>query len=186
MQHFEIIWNYNEDETVSQWSFLKEIPIAGKKTFLYWAGPLISSNNYGDKWALESKQASRHYDPPSTTSTKLKAGYTGFTLSIFVSYLRILSSNFRRCVACKVCFKIKNFKFWQILWICNFDFAFFWLGIQYDSIVWVIMRQWRVSSECRRSSFYQGSNSCAPCARTRDGGRKLIGVAEMVPLNPFH
>ena len=22
--------------------------------------------------------------------------------------------------------------------------------------------------------------------RTRDGGRKLIGVAEMVPLDPFH
>ena len=27
-------------------------------------------------------------------------------------------------------------KFWQI---CNFDFVFFWLGIQYDSIVWVFM-----------------------------------------------
>ena len=38
-------------------------------------------------------------------------------------------------------FKLKNLKFWRILEICNFDFVFFWLGIQYDSIVWVIMRQ---------------------------------------------
>ena len=29
---------------------------------------------------------------------------------------------------------------------------FFWLGIQYNSIEWVIMRQWGVSSECRHSS----------------------------------
>ena len=32
------------------------------------------------------------------------------------------------------------------------DRLFFWLGIQYDSIVWVIMRQRGVSSEHRRSS----------------------------------
>ena len=67
-----------------------------------------------------------------------------------ISYLHILSSNFRRCVACDICFKIQ--KFWQILLICNFDFVFFWLGIQYDSIEWVIMRRRGVSSECRRSS----------------------------------
>ena len=62
--------------------------------------------------------------PPA--STKLKVGYNGFTLSVCqsvdrivsaldrsstvligsISYLHILSSNFRRCVACKVCFKI--------------------------------------------------------------------------------
>ena len=41
-----------------------------------------------------------------------------------ISYLHILSSNFG--------------KFWQI---CNFDFVFFWLGTQYDSIIWVIMRR---------------------------------------------
>ena len=35
-----------------------------------------------------------------------------------------------------------------------FDFVFFWLGIQYDSIVWVIMRLRGVSSEHRRSSCY--------------------------------
>ena len=37
--------------------------------------------------------------------------------------------------------KFKNLKFWQIFKICNFDFVFVWLGIQYYSIVWVIMRQ---------------------------------------------
>ena len=56
-----------------------------------------------------------------------------------ISYLHILSSNFRRCVVCNVCFKIQ--KFWRILEICNFDLVFFWLGIQYDSMVWVIMRR---------------------------------------------
>ena len=34
-----------------------------------------------------------------------------------------------------------NLKFWQIFKICNFDFVFFWLGIQYDSMVWVIIRR---------------------------------------------
>ena len=27
--------------------------------------------------------------------------------------------------------KLNKLKFWRILWICNFDFVFFWLGIQY-------------------------------------------------------
>ena len=88
--------------------------------------------------------------------------YTGFTLSICpsvrpsvhlwtescplyiftllagsISYLHILSSSFR-CVACNVCFKIWNFgKFFKFV-----TFVFFWLGIQYESIVWVTMR-WR-------------------------------------------
>ena len=44
----------------------------------------------------------------------------------FISYLHILSSNFRRCVAWNARFKIQKFEFW--------------LGIQYDSMVWVIMR----------------------------------------------
>ena len=42
----------------------------------------------------------------------------------------------------------KFFKF-VTLQICNFDF---WLGIQYDSMVWVILRRQGVSSERRRSS----------------------------------
>ena len=48
--------------------------------------------------------------------------------------------------------KLKNLKFWRIFKICNFDFVIFWLGIQYDSMVWVIMRRRGVSSERRRSS----------------------------------
>ena len=37
----------------------------------------------------------------------------------------------------------------------------FWLGIQHDSIVWVIMRRWGVSSERRRSSsYYSGIILC--------------------------
>ena len=70
----------------------------------------------------------------------------------FMYYLHILSSNFRRCITCKVCFKIH--KFWQILYICIFDFLFFWLGIQYDSILWVIMRRRGVSSEHRHYLFW--------------------------------
>ena len=38
--------------------------------------------------------------------------------------------------------KFKKLKFWRIFLICKFDFVFFWLGIQYDSMVWVIMRRW--------------------------------------------
>ena len=38
--------------------------------------------------------------------------------------------------------KFKNLKFWGIFLICNFDFVFFWHGIQYDSVVWIIMRRW--------------------------------------------
>ena len=68
-----------------------------------------------------------------------------------ISYLHILSSNFRRCVACNARFKI-HLTFWRIFKICNFDFVIFWLGIRYDSMVWVIMRQRGVSSERRRSS----------------------------------
>ena len=39
-------------------------------------------------------------------------------------------------------FKIQNLNFWQIIWFCNFDFVLFWLRIQYESIVWVIMGRW--------------------------------------------
>ena len=77
--------------------------------------------------------------PPLSNHTfrfnKVERGYTGFTLSVCpsvrlsicgqnrvhsvsstiligsISYLHILSSNFRRCVSCNVCFKIK--KLWR-------------------------------------------------------------------------
>ena len=57
-----------------------------------------------------------------------------------ISYLYILSSNFRRCVACKVSCKI-----WIFGNFLNFDFVLFWLGIWSESLVWVIMGQWGVS-----------------------------------------
>ena len=57
-----------------------------------------------------------------------------------ISYLHILSSNFRRSVACKVYCKIFLF-----FLICNFDFVLFWLGIWCESLVWVIMGRRGVS-----------------------------------------
>ena len=61
------------------------------------------------------------------------------------SYLYILSSNFRRCVACKGSCKFQNLNFWQFFKICNFDFVLFLLGIWCESLVWVIMGQRGVS-----------------------------------------
>ena len=68
-----------------------------------------------------------------------------------ISYLYILSSNFRRCVACKFVAKFLNLNCWQFFKICNFDFVLFWLGIWCKSLVWVIMGQ-RGISERRLSS----------------------------------
>ena len=88
---------------------------------------------------------------------EVERGHTGFTLSVCgqnrvlsvfsailigsISYLHILSSNFRECVACNVCSKIK--KNWSLGEFCKFStliFILFWLGIQYESVVCVIMR----------------------------------------------
>ena len=115
--------------------------------------------------------------PPA--STKLIGGYTGITLSVCPSvclsvcpsvdrilsalYLQQYSSDpFHICTSYQATSegvsrvmpvsKLKNLKFWRIFKICNFDFVIFWLGIQYDSMVWVIMRRRGVSSERRRSS----------------------------------
>ena len=55
------------------------------------------------------------------------------------SYLYILSSNFRRCVSCKVFCKTLKLEFLVIFLICKFDFVLFWLGIWCESLVSVIM-----------------------------------------------
>ena len=48
---------------------------------------------------------------------------------------------------------LKYLKFWQILWICNFDFVLFWLGIQYELVNSMGNHGAAgVSSERRRSS----------------------------------
>ena len=55
--------------------------------------------------------------------------------------------------------KVCRVKFWRIFKICNFDFVFFWLGIQYDSMVWWVIIRWHgVSLKRRRfscSSWFQ-------------------------------
>ena len=82
-----------------------------------------------------------------------------------ISYSHILLSDFGRCVKCKKTFfffsKLENSKFSQILQVCNFDcvlfwidFLLFWIGIQYESIVWIIMGWVGVSSECGHSSCF--------------------------------
>ena len=40
----------------------------------------------------------------------------------------------------------------SVKYACYFDFVLFWLGIWYESIVWVVMGRPGVFSECRRSS----------------------------------
>ena len=80
----------------------------------------------------------------------------------FFPYLVQMISSMRRCVACDDLWP------WPISsWSFDLDFdnhvrsvtfsvldrLFFWLGIQYDSIMWVIMRRRGVSSERRRSSY---------------------------------
>ena len=105
--------------------------------------------------------------PPA--STKLKGGYTGFTLSVCPSVDRIVSAlylqqysvdPFHICTSYQATsegvsrvmpvskFKFKFGEFFKFVT----DFVFFWLGIQYDSMVWVIMRRRGVSSERRCSS----------------------------------
>ena len=60
-----------------------------------------------------------------------------------ISYLSILSSNFSRCVACKVVFKIQTlWSFGQFFKLVTLTLTMSCLlGIQYESIVWVIMGQ---------------------------------------------
>ena len=82
---------------------------------------------------------------PSVRSASRVRSVAPIVLDGFISYLYILSSNFRRCVACKVYCKI-------YCKICNFDFVFFWLGIWCESLVLVIMGQRGGISERRRSN----------------------------------
>ena len=112
----------------------------GLTTCLLHVGPPFGNRFLNTSWAVGLTYWIVYFHffiPPS--STKLKGGYTGFTLSVCPSvrlsicgqnhvrsvsstiliksssYLHILSSNFRRCVTCNNCWKIKHFKFWRIL-----------------------------------------------------------------------
>ena len=68
-----------------------------------------------------------------------------------MSYLQILSTTFRKCIACTFVLNWKNWTFGKLSKFVT-DFVLFWPEIQYKSIVWVIMERQRISSECRRSS----------------------------------
>ena len=87
---------------------------------------------------------------------EVERGYTGFTSSVrpsgrlavwssvcgqnvacsvsstilawSLSYLHILSNNFRRCVACKDYCMFPNLIFWHFFFFCNFDFVLYDMG----------------------------------------------------------
>ena len=80
----------------------------------------------------------------------------------FFPYLVQMISSMRRCVACDdlwpwpISSRSFDLDFENRVRSVTFsvlDRLFFWLGIQYDSIMWVIMRRRGVSSERRRSSY---------------------------------
>ena len=52
--------------------------------------------------------------PPSVRPACRVCSVAPTVLNGFISYLYILSSNFRRCVACKLVSKILKFEFWTI------------------------------------------------------------------------
>ena len=75
----------------------------------------------------------------------------------FFPYLVQMNTSMRRCVPCDDLWlwPISSLDFENHVRSVTFsvlDRLFFWLGIQYDSIVWVIMRRRWVSSKRRRSS----------------------------------
>ena len=89
---------------------------------------------------------------PSVCGQNRVRSVSSTILAESISYLHILSSNFRRCFTCKGYHRIPNFEFLANFLICDFDFVLLWHGIWYESIVWVIMGQRGVLSECRHSS----------------------------------
>ena len=81
----------------------------------------------------------------------------------FFPYVVQMITSMRRCVACDdlwpwpISSRSFGLDFENRVRSVTFsvlDWLFFWLGIQYDSIMWVIMRRRGVSSERRRSSCF--------------------------------
>ena len=65
-------------------------------------------------------------------------------------------------------------------WGISYEIGLRWLSLDFTDDKWTLVQK---MVRCHEAScHYQG----VQFMRTRDGGRKLIGVAEMVPLNPFH
>ena len=90
----------------------------------------------------------------------------------FSPYLVQMNSSMRRCVACDdlwpwpISSRSFDHDFENRVRSVTFsvlDRLFFWLGIQYDSIMWVIMRRRGVSSERRRSSYSSFCLDLAQC-----------------------
>ena len=67
-------------------------------------------------------------------------------LSIY-PYQQYATDPFHINTSCRATSRVSHVMFISKFQIFNFDFVLFWLGIQYDSIVWVIMGRWWVSSE---------------------------------------
>ena len=110
--------------------------------FLYLAQIIISIRGYvpcNDLWPWPIFSRSFGLDlenrVPSVASTVLDG---------FFPYVVQMITSMRRCVACHDLWP------WRIS-SRSFDLVLT-LGIQHDSIMWVIMRRWGVSSERRRSS----------------------------------
>ena len=85
----------------------------------------------------------KHFILPA--STKLKGGI----LVTPCPFVRLWTASCPLCIFHNTCWiyfifahLIKQLKFWQIIQICNIDFVFFFALIQYESIVWVIIRRW--------------------------------------------
>ena len=107
----------------------------------------------GDYWFHIVCSSVRLSVPPSVCEQNHVHSPTSTILAGSTSYLHILLSKFRRCVACIFfCAKFQNLYFWQFFQICNFDCVLFWLGIWYESIVLVIVGRREVFSERMRSS----------------------------------
>ena len=108
---------------------------------------------WGVYWFHSVRLSVRPSVHPSVRPTSHVRSVASAVLVGSISYLYILSSNFRRCVACKVSCQISKFEVLAIFKICNFDFVFY--------LTWDLM--WITSmgnhgaaggiSECSRSSF---------------------------------
>ena len=73
------------------------------------------------------------------SSERRRSSYSSYG-HLSISYLYILSSNFRRCVTYNVSCEMLKFEFFSNFFkTFNFDFVSFRLGIWCESLIWIIM-----------------------------------------------
>ena len=99
--------------------------------------PVIQQSCWGVYWFHSVCPSVRPSTRPSVRPTSHVRFVAPTVLVGSFSYLYMLSSNFRRCVKCKVL--LQNF-------FKNCNFVLFWLGVGRESLVWVIMG-WRGVSQ---------------------------------------